>query len=298
MAEGTQDVNEAPLWEQGRHIPAIQRLPVLVSSPTGANTDYESCPYGVVIVSQTCDNVRDAIDRPYCNVSKVVQLDGEALRNASARRAPRYVRAYGLESDMFIDLDCVATISKDLLRSLELGAGCSTDSETRYFGSDVGRKYSRFPFPDDVAEQVNHALKDQIVKKHGSQGALGTLLDRHVYQLRLQAQPSWMTDDFDVEIVIILNKGALPYYDEPPARIKALDSKLRFDNDGVPQASNDQLSKWLLGALEGGQEAEAYFLWLALAAKWAAQCSSVAPVSGTQRQFVGRVEVVPALVEV
>jgi hypothetical protein len=68
----------------------------------------------------------------------------------------------------FADLEVIGTIDKLALVRLSRREGVIDDEQVRTFAGAVGRRFSRFPFPDEVAQQISGS-------SHRSVGALSRL---------------------------------------------------------------------------------------------------------------------------
>ncbi|MER6313605.1 hypothetical protein ABT237_07520 [Streptomyces sp. NPDC001581] len=186
-------------------------------------------PDGVVIISQTCDVVRDT--KEYLQVAPLVRLTGNTARQAAKGAMPGYVLVP--EADAFADLDHVATVSKQHLAMLVPQRGVASTQDLRLFGMRVGRRFSRFAFPDAVSEWLQ-PLKGLVIDKAGrATSALGRVLDEQVESLRLECSPSWDEGaPYELTLLVVVKPGLLPVLDE---------------KQPAPSASPN-LSRWLWDA--------------------------------------------------
>jgi hypothetical protein len=241
-------------------------------------------PYGVVVISQTCDVVRSVEENPTIQVAAVVSLEGTTAAEARDQRRPRYVHIPAL-GDFFADLQVVATIHKRIL--LDAGSnsvtGCRDDDEARVFGAAVGRRFSRFPFPDEVADQIA-GLTDSIKVKYSRPASpLGQVL-RRVLEIRLQASTSWADPECEIQLVVVCQPGVLPTIDDtPPVLPVPLRRRLRLDSEGISALNAGDIAQVLEEAYGRADPIAIHFGWFALVNKWAAQCNEVIPTHGTRR---------------
>ncbi|MGW0215715.1 hypothetical protein ACWDXH_15115 [Micromonospora chokoriensis] len=191
-------------------------------------------------------------------------MDANAARGG---KMPRYVPVSELGPDAFADLSIVASIDKRDLEFSKITRGLKTDEQIRFFGRAVGRKFSRFPFPDDVVpwfQPLQKLVRSRYQKAESAEGAAFT----RVMELRVEATDGWVVPPYDLTLVVILEPGELPV----------------FPRDEMPEISED-LERWLHprsgirpGAeianrlLEERDPTNRYFLWVYLAESWASRC--------------------------
>jgi hypothetical protein len=145
---------------------------------------------GLVVVTQTCDVVRSCTERPFVEVSPLVVVDEDRLREIQRGRRPAnmYVPA-GAARRLVGDLDRVMTVEKSLVAGWTRTPGWSTDDEGRAIAQSLARKRSRPAFPDDFVT-VAKTLVSQLVKKHDKDSVEGRAL-RELREIRVWASPSW-----------------------------------------------------------------------------------------------------------
>lgn len=153
---------------------------------------------GLVVVSQTCDVVRDCAIRPHVELARIVRLEEPAAGEASRGSRPRFVPLPGGGPNAFADLDIIVTAEKSLLASANRTPGLPSEADQRRFGRGVGRVYSRFAFPDDLAIALR-GLVGRIRGKHARDSAEGRALEA-LEEIRITASPSWAERSLDVFI--------------------------------------------------------------------------------------------------
>lgn len=157
---------------------------------------------GLCVISQTCDIVRDCKDRPYIEVSPLVKVEDDNLKEIKKGRRPNRAYLPSLEDrKLVVDLDRVMTVEKSCLKDVELIKGCGLDSERRSFANALSRKRVRFAFPDDFVKLVSK-LKKKITNKHDRDSGEGEAL-RSLREIRIAATPSWSSDDVDLNFYFI-----------------------------------------------------------------------------------------------
>lgn len=147
---------------------------------------------GVVLITQTCDIVRDCRTRPFVIVAPLVTLKNPAASEALRGMRPRFVNVPALGPFVFADLDHLVTVEKSVLARLPRTPGTTSDEEIRRFGLQVGRKMSRFAFPDDLAVALR-GLVARIRNKHAKDSAEGRALAA-LEEIRITATPDWSGD--------------------------------------------------------------------------------------------------------
>jgi len=124
--------------------------------------------HDVVVITQTCDVVRGhepqggkPPNAPNLSVAAIVRLtDGEQLRECQDQQRPRWVALPALGNDLFGDLDFVASVPKNSITTDQL-RGCAVDLrdrvQVRDLGRALGRRYSRFAFPESLTDPIRTA---------------------------------------------------------------------------------------------------------------------------------------------
>lgn len=202
----------------------IDRIPLL--GPTG-DVVWLPTPDGAVIISQTCDVVQP--NKTYLQVAPLVRLAEDNARRAAKGAMPGYVAVPMAGPDAFADLDHLATVAKEHVAPLTPQRGVAHVRETRIFGMRVGRRFSRFAFPDEVSPWLE-PLKETVIKKAGKTSSpLGRVLDEWVESLRIECTPSWDAGSpYQLTLLVLVKPELLPVLDE----------------DEEPVASGE-LSQWL-----------------------------------------------------
>lgn len=145
---------------------------------------------GLVMLSQTCDIVRNCRQRPFLEVAPLIPVSATMLEEIRRLKRPgfAYVPAMA-DKSMVADLDRTMTIEKALARGWKRIEGCSTDTERRDFAFALSRKRSRFAFPDDFQEAIA-GFQDHLAEKVFKQSDEGAHI-RALSEIRVRAAPSW-----------------------------------------------------------------------------------------------------------
>lgn len=235
----------------------------------------------VAVVTQTCDVVRgcspDTDNRPYVQVSPVVRLTGDALRNARAGRSPRYAAVPGYGDDAFADLDHCTTVEKTLLAGSRRLRGCPDDQALLEFAAAAARHRARFAFPDEV-EHAMSGLKRRMTDRTDRNSPEGHRVDE-LRQIRVAATPRWDDPDgYSIELTYIVGEdylGAVDPEDQVSDRTREFLGRGPSDREISTRLENSDLTT-----------ADRSALWMALAAEWtklvaASEVGRILEVRGT-----------------
>jgi len=152
----------------------------------------------MVVVSQTCDVVRDCGQRPFVLLARVTTLDEPAAGEARRGHRPRYVALPGLGDRAFADLDLVIGIEKSAFLGVGATRGLPDVDAQRRFGIAAGRVLSRFAFPDDLVVALR-ALVARVRQKHAKDSPEGRAV-AVLEDIRVTGSPSWDAEQVDVFI--------------------------------------------------------------------------------------------------
>jgi hypothetical protein len=142
------------------------------------------------MTTQSCDIVRPCTDRPYVEVSPLIEVTPEQLGQIKACRLPRFAYVPGLAHLRLVaHLDRTMTVEKAIISGWARTDGLSSDDHVRAFSEALARKRQRHAFPDDFNELVDK-LARRVVHKHGKASDEGRAL-QSLREIRVQASPSW-----------------------------------------------------------------------------------------------------------
>lgn len=149
---------------------------------------------GLVMLSQTCDIVRSCRQRPFLEVSPLIPVNATMLEEVRRLKRPGFAYVPAMADRLMVaDLDRTMTIEKALARGWTRIKGCRTDAERRDFALALGRKRSRFAFPNDFQE-ATAGFQEHLAEKafkHSEEGAH----IRALSEIRVHAAPSWDSDE-------------------------------------------------------------------------------------------------------
>lgn len=199
---------------------------------------------GFMVSTQTCDLVRDCAERPFVEVSPLVQVDADALEQIRKGRLPRYAFLPGASEDRLVaDLDRVMTVEKGVVAEWERRAGCEDDAERRQLALSLARKRARTAFPDDFVAFAS-ALRSRILKKHGRDGDEGRAL-RALREIRVRAAPAWDADAVALTFYFI-REG-----DQPDFESTGWDEYLELWLARIPASGRFRSSDGVVQTLDG-----------------------------------------------
>jgi len=149
---------------------------------------------GVVMLSQTCDVVRNCCLRPFVEIAPLIKVDELWVEEIRRLKRPAFAFVPATADEHLVaDLDRTMTLEKSLVSRWTRISGWETDDELRDFAHALARKRSRFAFPDDFVAAARR-LQTYLSSKHNSQTAEGAYL-RALYEIRVRAAPSWDEDE-------------------------------------------------------------------------------------------------------
>lgn len=192
-------------------------LPIVSGSGVGEI----ECPLGVALISQTCDIVQT--NRPNVIVARVARLDPSEAKSAIRGERPRYAHLPAASTpDLFADLEFCATLAKSELSRDSLWESGVDDGDpkmVRQFAARIGRRFSRFPFPDDIQPSFRPLQEKVRSGHHKEESPLGRALQL-AKDIRIEAD-SWEKRPINLTIHVILPGDAIPspeaidYAEEP-----------------------------------------------------------------------------------
>jgi hypothetical protein len=151
---------------------------------------------GFVVLTQTCDLVRDCQDRPYLEISPLVEIKTNFLEEVRKMKRPQYAYIPGVaEKNLVADLDRVMTVEKSIVAAWERISGCHNDQDSTFFGQALSR------------------LQKRMINKHDRNTPEGSAL-RQLSEIRVEATPSWNTERVNLIFWFIRPQDDDPFNDE------------------------------------------------------------------------------------
>lgn len=163
-----------------------------------------SAVIGYVVITQTCDIVRDCCVRSFVELSPLVEVKESVLNETRLLRRPAFAFVPGASNRKLVaDLDRIITIEKSILSSNNLIQGCKDDSERRSFAEALARHRTRSAFPDDF-NNCMAPLRDHLKKIHRNNQNEGLLI-QSIGEIRVTASPSWDAEKISIFLWFILH---------------------------------------------------------------------------------------------
>ena len=120
---------------------------------------------GLVVISQTCDIVRDLTERPFVQVAPLVERDEQALELIRLRMVPRFAFIPALRDRRLVaDMDRVLTVEKSFLAKWGQIPGFEDEPQRLSFAETIRRYYNRPAFPEqfsDALKKLNRWFQDK-----------------------------------------------------------------------------------------------------------------------------------------
>lgn len=207
---------ETKRWQQGDYCLGDLEFSLVVNNDqhiaTSERLDSEETNilqpvHGLCVVSQTCDIVRTCRKRPYIELSPLVEVMSDFLAEVKKGMRPNYAFLKPLENDhLVVDLDRTMTAEKSILLKLDRLAGLDTEQVKRMFSWSLGRKRTRYAFPDEFTALIDD-FSSRIKKKYKKSSDEGKFINS-LREIRVRAAPSWSHSS--VEVTLYLVKESQP----------------------------------------------------------------------------------------
>lgn len=154
--------------------------------------------HGYVVLTQTCDIVRDCIDRPRVVVAPLARVGTDAIiRDIKLWRRPRYGWVAATEAERLVaDLDCAMTVEKAVVARWKRTPGWNLPVEFKVFVTALERNVRRAAFPDEFLSATKK-MREHFRKRHGKKSEEGEYLER-LQEVRVCARTSW--DDLNAQL--------------------------------------------------------------------------------------------------
>lgn len=206
---------QVELWRQGDFALAAGEMffrdipPVGEETPTSSQSGLEvvadeNIP-GFVVISQTCDIVRNPATHPYVSVCPLIHLDQKDMANFDSGRMPTLGFLPNLPPTLVVDFARTMTITKQLMCSWDRQPGCETDADCLRFARQVTRVFNRFAFPEEFNEAIEPFKKSIQSKQFSADSDFGKAI-RSLLEFRVYAHGSWDNSlGVDLTIYIIID---------------------------------------------------------------------------------------------
>lgn len=258
-------------YRQGDLLADLKSIPIATSNGIGAI----HAKNGAVIISQTCDLVLS--DRLSVQVAPLIFLPEHEASQARDGKRPRFVHIPDLGPLAFADLEVVATLSKEYVSTYNRKPGVHGGFDVGVLGRAIGRRFSRYPFPDEVTPWLSELERLATTKSHKPATPEHEFFEQ-VVQLRMESSNGWGgSGPYELTLIIIVQPGTLPMFenDEIPEMSSELFGAL-YTPDGELKMTSVGIATRLK---ECTSESDTYWLWQALGESWARVCRPPASAS-------------------
>lgn len=169
--------------EQGiiLRIPALAIIDADPDTGAASFTEFDT-PTGLcIVVTQTCDAVRELAIEPYLQVAPVKDVDESVwTRSRAGRLSPRYFalpRGTAGVPGPVVDLRLIATIDKRLVLGEQFAlVDCLAARLRGPFSEWLGRRFARHAFDDDLEQELLGLIRRRLADRFNSEQADGPLV--------------------------------------------------------------------------------------------------------------------------
>ncbi len=209
-----------------------------IDDDTGEETDIccDEAVLGFVVISQTCDVIRDPANTSlkYVSVCPLVEIDFEGLSSVEKGKVPRFGLIANTPDNVVVDFSRTMSVSKELLVSWEKQRGCPLEKEQLQFARSLERFFGRFAYPDAFNDSLI-SLRKAVNNRYDKNSIFGKAL-RSIRELRVYPHASWNSpDSVPVTLIVILDeeiereiKDRDKVYEQIKLKVNEIDWKAPF----------------------------------------------------------------------
>ena len=175
----------------------------LGAAPNADPEILETAADGFIVLTQTCDLVRDAKNKPYAHLA-LLRPAATADEFRQTRRCERPSLAYVpavADRNLVADLNRIMTVEKSILASFARTPGFGTADEADAFAAALSRHRRRFAFPDAFNAAIGKFQK-RLKDRAGKNSDEGRHVDALI-EVRVTASPSWEADKVAITLWLI-----------------------------------------------------------------------------------------------
>lgn len=191
---------------------SLRQGDILATTSIAIGAEQQETPFGVAVISQTCDLVR--LDRhPNVVVARVVELDEDSARDAERGRTARWTPLVGAPGRLFADLNAVGSISKAAAAEVAV-THCIPDEswdDQRELAQRIGRWFSRLALPDNVVPWLSPLQRLVMDRANKPTSAMGRALDS-ITQFRIHSK--FWSAPYDLTLYLVIAPGELPLLED------------------------------------------------------------------------------------
>lgn len=159
---------------------------------------------GLIVVSQTCDIVRNSGRRHYVAVCPLIEVNENEIVPIEKGMRPYLAYVENTDSNVFADLRRIMSIHKDLVAKWNRCSGFTTESKRVRFAAALERKFGQFAFPDDFNQAIERFRK-RVWKKHDKSGSEIGAVYRSISEIRFRALPAWDARQREITVFAVLD---------------------------------------------------------------------------------------------
>lgn len=163
---------------------------------TDETTDFGYDPEvaGFVVISQTCDIVRDPSVVPYVTICPLITVSDQTLSQLEKGVSPRNCFLANCPENIVADLSRAMSVSKELLVTWERKRGCRNSVEQLELARALEGVFGRFAFPDDFVASVGKFRRAVIETYSKDNSELGRAF-RSISEFRVLPHEDWSAED-------------------------------------------------------------------------------------------------------
>lgn len=158
-----------------------------------------------VVISQTCDLIRDFSDVPMAQLATIEKVSPGTLAAIKKRTTVRYLFLPELESKSLVaNLDQIFTVEKTVLLAVDpkkRKCAVRNDDEAQVLSESIARKFTRFAFPEEFTTALAK-FRDFVVGKHGNASPNGRILDS-IREIRVVNSSGWSGGNSEIEFLFL-----------------------------------------------------------------------------------------------
>jgi hypothetical protein len=179
----------------------------LFSNEQGAISAKVDDVQGLVVVSQSCDVVRDICDNPFVEVAPLTPVNPDIMEEVRRLKRPRYIYIPGAaKHGLVADLGRAMTIRKELLQTWTRQVGCDSDEQVITLQGNFAYRRLQFGFPAEFVSFFSKC-RELIKTKAKANSPDGHGLAR-VSEIRVLATPSWAAANVSLTFYFFVDSAA------------------------------------------------------------------------------------------
>jgi hypothetical protein len=160
---------------------------------------------GFVVISQTCDLIRDFTDAPTVQLATIEKVSPSVFAGVKKRTTIRYLFLPELEPELIVaNLDQVLTVEKAILLAIkpkQRKCAVRNDVEAQILSEGIARKFSRFAFPDEFTEALSK-FRNSIIGRHDKNSQAGRTFQA-LKEIRVANSNGWADLKSEIEFLFL-----------------------------------------------------------------------------------------------